>query len=389
MPPAKSRTAAKKPAPKRRSPKRRSRFGLFTLVISVPLLAVAAFLGYQFFTSIRSAKSETSTQPETRQVPIRELLTSAGIEPSRIRATGRELTVESFASAEEIARKLRKADSSAHVTLQGDAIAVSRGTGSEVVHVVALHKSAAAEGFEPAAKDDGSQADEPPPVRSHYEGEPRIALIIDDVGFDRQPVREAASLPGPLTFAVIPGTPHATESADFLSEHGFQILCHLPMEPLSPSQSGGPLTILTSMSSEEIRQLARENIRSIPHAHGVNNHMGSKATRDQRVMNDVVGVLREEGMYFVDSRTGPGSVGERTARRGGVKTASRDVFLDDVERPSAIRRQFDDLVEVAQRRGTAIGIGHMYPVTISVLSEELPRLRGKGIRLVPVSEIVH
>ena len=215
-----------------------------------------------------------------------------------------------------------------------------------------------------------------------------IALILDDIGYDPAAAEEAASLGTTLTFAVIPGTPHAARSADYLASLGFEVLCNLPMEPIGyPAVSPGEGAILTSMSNDEIRSRTRSLFRSIPHARGINKPMGSAATADRRVMEGVLAAARDEGVFFIDSRTTGRSISGEVARSLGVRTASRDVFLDDDPSEAAIRRQMRELAASAEK-GLAIGIGHLYPTTLRVLRDELPRLQREGFRFIPASEAV-
>jgi polysaccharide deacetylase 2 family uncharacterized protein YibQ len=158
------------------------------------------------------------------------------------------------------------------------------------------------------------------------------------------------------------------------------------MEPRG-RETPGRNAILTSMTDEEIARATRENFAAVPHARGVNNHMGSRATTDRRVMASVLGAL-PQGIYFIDSRTTGGSVAADVAREMNVPTATRQVFLDDVATEAAVRRQLESLADAAHERGIAIGIGHPYPVTLRVLAEELPELKERGIRLVRASEVV-
>lgn len=161
------------------------------------------------------------------------------------------------------------------------------------------------------------------------------------------------------------------------------------MEPLGyPAVSPGDGAILTSMSNDEIRRAAVSGFRSIPHARGINNHMGSRATGDARVMREVLEAARELDAFFVDSRTTGRSVAGKLARDMKVPTISRDVFLDDTNDEQSIRRQLAELGELSRRRGIAVGIGHLYPDTIRVLTEEVPRLQQKGFRFVFASEAV-
>ena len=215
----------------------------------------------------------------------------------------------------------------------------------------------------------------------------RIILILDDVGYDPAAAERAAALPATINFAVIPGTPHAKRSAEFLAARGFEILCHLPMEPVGyPKVSPGSGAILLSLSDEEIRRRTTAMFRQVPHAIGVNNHMGSAATADTRVMKNVLEAVRDEGVFFIDSRTSGRSVGHRMAMDLGIPSAGRDVFLDDDASVEAIRAQVRRLAKLASSSdGVTVAIGHLYPSTLQVLSEEIPKLRAAGYSFLPVS----
>ena len=215
-----------------------------------------------------------------------------------------------------------------------------------------------------------------------------IVLILDDVGFDHQPLSEAMTIDPNVNFAVLPNGKRSSDFAATLHGRGFELLCHLPMEPEGfPRISPGTGAVLTTMSDAEIARTTRTNIDAIPFARGVNNHMGSRATADRRVMTDVLGAL-PKGMYFIDSRTTGSSVAGTVAHSLSVKTASRSVFLDDEKDEAAIRRQLGELSKAASSHGVAIGIGHMYPSTIKVLTEDAPALRAKGFRFRRASAVV-
>ena len=215
-----------------------------------------------------------------------------------------------------------------------------------------------------------------------------IVLILDDVGFDHQPLSSAMAIDPNVNFAVLPNGKRSMEFASTLHAGGFELLCHLPMEPEGfPHISPGDGAVLTTMSDAQIATATRENIGAIRFARGVNNHMGSRATADRRVMTDVLGAL-PKGMYFIDSKTTGNSIAGSLARTMRVKTASRNVFLDDVQDVAAIRRQLAGLAETASARGVSVGIGHMYPSTIQVLTEDAPKLRAKGFRFVRASAVV-
>ncbi|GEM_PF-751005 len=224
------------------------------------------------------------------------------------------------------------------------------------------------------------------PAVQHHSGE--IVLILDDVGFDHQPIDLAMKIDPNVNFSILPNGAEAQSFAEKLHENGFELLCHLPMEPLDyPHQQPGRNAILTSMSDEEIAAKTRLNVESVPHARGVNNHMGSRATLDSRVMRDVLTALPKD-LYFIDSKTSEHSIAGRMAREMNIPTASRNVFLDDIQTESAVKKQVILLSAIAQQRGLAIGIGHPHPVTIRVLNAMAPELRAKGLRFVRASDAV-
>lgn len=215
-----------------------------------------------------------------------------------------------------------------------------------------------------------------------------IVLILDDVGFDHQPLTSAMTIDPNVNFAVLPNGTRSMEFASTLHSRGFELLCHLPMEPEGfPRISPGDGAVLTTMSDAQIATATRANIEAIRFARGVNNHMGSRATADRRVMTDVLGAL-PKGMYFIDSKTTGNSLAGALAHTMRVKTASRNVFLDDVQDIAVIRRQLAELASTAASHGVSVGIGHMYPSTIKVLTEDAPKLRAEGFRFVRASEVV-
>jgi polysaccharide deacetylase 2 family uncharacterized protein YibQ len=161
------------------------------------------------------------------------------------------------------------------------------------------------------------------------------------------------------------------------------------MEPQGfPRVRPGPGVILRAQSDGEIARVLEEDLASVPGAAGVNNHMGSAATADPRVMRAVARVLSRRGLFFVDSRTTDATVAERTAEEESVPSARRRVFLDDVATEAAVRAQLDDAVAKAKAEGGAIAIGHPYPATMAVLEKELPTMADRGVRLAKVGELV-
>jgi len=228
-----------------------------------------------------------------------------------------------------------------------------------------------------------------PTARNAPAGEPRLAIVIDDLGNELAPARRLAGWPEPVAGAVLPGLAYSAASARALSEGGKQVLLHLPMEPQGfPRVRPGPGVILRAQSDGEITQTLEADLATVPGAAGVNNHMGSAATADPRVMRAVARVLSHRGLFFVDSRTTDATVAERTAEEESVPSARRRVFLDDVATEAAVKERLDEALERARTEGSAIAIGHPYPATLAVLERELPTAGEKGVKLVKVGELV-
>ncbi len=215
---------------------------------------------------------------------------------------------------------------------------------------------------------------------------PRIALIIDDMGNNEMLGRWALHLPGSVTYAFLPHTPHGKDLARAAYARHREILLHLPMQPYDKTAHDKGM-LRKGMAEAAFRRTLLSDIASIPHVSGVNNHRGSLLTSDTASMRRVMEGLRAFGLFFIDSRTAESSVAEKVAMESGIPTASRNIFLDHVIERKAIEGQFGKLVRMARHRGTAIGIGHPHPETLSVLSKMLPRLKRLGIRLVPVSKL--
>jgi polysaccharide deacetylase 2 family uncharacterized protein YibQ len=217
----------------------------------------------------------------------------------------------------------------------------------------------------------------------------RLAILLDDVGQKLDLVPAAAALPKQVGFAILPFLPKSAESAEALYGAGHEIWLHLPMEPENfPANNPGPGAILMSMSTNQLRVAVHDALDNIPHAIGVNNHMGSKVTADLRTMTWIMQELKIRDMAFIDSRTTTRTVAEDAAAGQGVLTNRRHVFLDNQRDRAAIRRQLEEAVRRCRLEGEIIAIGHLDQVTIEVLAEELPGIARRGADLVRPSKLV-
>lgn len=217
----------------------------------------------------------------------------------------------------------------------------------------------------------------------------KLAILLDDAGQSMELVPAAAALPEAVAVAVLPFLPHSVDTAAELHRTGHEIWLHLPMEPNGyPRRNPGPGAVLTSMSEEDVRRTVRSALNNIPFIVGVNNHMGSKATANLRVMTWVMQEISARGLAFLDSRTTAATVAEEAARAQGIHTGRRKVFLDNSSAEATIERQLSEAIYRARREGSLVAIGHLHASTLRVLERELPGISSRGIDLVPPSELV-
>lgn len=216
---------------------------------------------------------------------------------------------------------------------------------------------------------------------------PKLALIVDDCGQWVDIERGFIALPIPLTLSVLPHVHAGTEISQEAAAAGKGVMLHLPMETLS-GMYPGPGEIKTSMSDQEVAEQVADDLAQVPLAKGVNNHEGSKASADPRVMRDVMKALSKHGdLFFIDSRTNAASVGAQEASSAGIPTASRDVFLDNKEDVAYSEAQLREAAELAKRNGSAIAIGHPRATTLEAVRNLIPELQAQGIHFVLVESL--
>jgi polysaccharide deacetylase 2 family uncharacterized protein YibQ len=218
---------------------------------------------------------------------------------------------------------------------------------------------------------------------------PRAAIVIDDLGQNLSHLEQLADLNIPLTIAVIPGLPASARTVSEASRRGIGMLLHQPMEPREEGgKNPGAGVLLTTMTAEELRAQVRSNLAAVPGAVGVNNHMGSRFTEDAAGLGALMAEIKEHGLFWLDSRTTPGTRGIAVAHAMGVPALERDIFIDAEVNADFIRRQVHRLIESARVHGTAVGIGHPHLETIAVLRELRGELLASGVTLVPLSALV-
>ena len=222
---------------------------------------------------------------------------------------------------------------------------------------------------------------------AHDSSLPMVAIIIDDMGYHKKIGNELLALPMNLTFSFLAAAPFTSELEEKAFQAGRVILLHQPMEPKGKEWDPGPGAMFLGQSKEEQKRLFTSNLEAVPHAVGVNNHMGSLYTEDREAMDAFMQLLQEQGLFFVDSFTSADSQGLMAARAAGVLTARRHIFLDNVHSPDKVCEQLKKLVQSADENGWAIGIGHPNEATLTALTNCRGKLL-KRIRLVSAQELL-
>jgi hypothetical protein len=218
---------------------------------------------------------------------------------------------------------------------------------------------------------------------------PRLAFVIDDIGYTDLMAEQLRDLGIPLTAAVIPSAPYARSEAEKIHEYGLEEIIHLPMQPLDPSNHHPrDQFVLRDSSPAEIMALIQNAQAIVPYARGLNNHMGSLITSDPGAMRRVLDLLKKTGLFFVDSKTTSETVGFDLAREMKIKTIIRDVFLDDEQNYIYSSSQIRRLVELARKNGRALAIGHPFASTVAALRDAVPWLKTQKITIVFVSELL-
>lgn len=218
----------------------------------------------------------------------------------------------------------------------------------------------------------------------------KIAVIMDDMGGSLKTLRHLLDLDIVITPSILPGTSRAIPATELLQKAGREYMIHMPMQPRSyPRTNPGSNALLIGQSAEKVQQLVQSYLAGVPGAVGGNNHMGSRYTEDSAAMRRVLKILKEHNLFFIDSRTIGDSVAFSEARKMGVRTATRNIFLDNSEDVSYIRRQIHKMVNLAGDNREIIAICHPYSQTLEALRLEQDWLRDQSVSFVAASQLVH
>jgi polysaccharide deacetylase 2 family uncharacterized protein YibQ len=230
-----------------------------------------------------------------------------------------------------------------------------------------------------------------PPSSMARKTQKKVALVIDDMGNDLEFLQELINLGVPLTVAVLPEAPYASQTAQLAQEKGLEVIIHLPLEALNGQvgYAGADGLIRASMSAEEIRAILEKDLSLLPQAVGLNNHMGSRATADRYLMEIILDFLKEKNLFFLDSKTTPRSIAYDLAIKKKIPALSRNVFLDADENHLQVKERLAELLHYALKNGQAVGIGHPFPETLEVLRSYRAEAERLGLEPVKLSSLLH
>ncbi len=217
---------------------------------------------------------------------------------------------------------------------------------------------------------------------------PKLALIIDDMGFSRPVTQRFLDLQIPITFSILPRLPLSASLAEMIHRRGHEIMLHQPMEPLQSDLDPGPGAVFLGDSGRHIERVIADNIAELPFLAGANNHMGSRFTQSREHVRHVLDVVRSKSLYFVDSLTTRSSKAFRAARRMDMPSFRRDMFIDPRADAALTFKQLCRLKLRAVTRGSAIGIGHPYPETLKGLRHFITCNAFQGVELVYISSLL-
>jgi polysaccharide deacetylase 2 family uncharacterized protein YibQ len=219
----------------------------------------------------------------------------------------------------------------------------------------------------------------------------QLAIVVGEVGpdgWDEALIERFLGLPQSLTFALLPSGPRVAEVVEQAREAGHEVLAYLPMESGDDDPDAGDDAVTVEDQEQEIREKVRQALGRVPRARGVASFLGSRATADYRVMDQVFAEMKGRGLYFFDSRTSAASVAGSAAAGVGVRYVGRDLLLDEEDDQEAIEQRLWELGELAARNGQAVGLARARRSTLAVLEAVLPRLESRGFRVVPASQAV-
>ena len=214
-----------------------------------------------------------------------------------------------------------------------------------------------------------------------------VSLIIDDMGYKFKDDLRVIGLPGPVVCAIMPHGPNSTNLARLAHDNNKEVILHLPMQAMHNNENLGDGALTLDMEKDEFIRTLQNDFDQVPHAIGLNNHMGSLLTQHPGHMQWLMNAIKQNGFIYIDSLTSDHSIAARIAKENNIPYLIRDVFLDNKQNTSYVRQQFNELIKVAKHRGSAIGIGHPHGVTIDEMARFLIAAKQHNIEVVPIERL--
>jgi len=240
---------------------------------------------------------------------------------------------------------------------------------------------------ETAKNNDANRMQETNSIHAEH---PKFVLIVDDMGRDKESLDELSKLNLPLTISILPFQKYSREAANYAKKNGWEVMLHMPMEPLNVRENDpGEAALLADMPEDKMRATISELFQSLPYLKGFNNHMGSRLTAMRDKMEIVMSEAKKNNIFFIDSMTTEKSVAFEVAMNLGVPAAARTLFLDNVQNEELIAEKLKNAIEIVEKKGFAIALCHAYPETIRVLSRYSSIVGNRDTHLVHASEIIY
>ncbi|MBU2512491.1 divergent polysaccharide deacetylase family protein [bacterium] len=219
--------------------------------------------------------------------------------------------------------------------------------------------------------------------------EAHLIIIIDDLGSNMEILNNLIALDFEITYSILPQLPHSIETAELVNKAGHDIMLHLPMQPKDwPRFNPGVGALLITDDTNTIKEKMEQNLRSVPYAVGINNHMGSAYTQHAEGLDVLMEILKNHNLFFLDSKTAPGNIAKKSAKQNNVTYLSRNIFLDNIQKEYYVKNQLQKAVNLSKKWGKAIAIGHPYQITCQVLARQLPLLADEGVKVIRVSDVI-
>lgn len=217
----------------------------------------------------------------------------------------------------------------------------------------------------------------------------KVAIIIDDWGYNLRNLNLIKEIDVPITISILPNLRYSKKIADFAQAQGKEVILHLPLEPEKMGRRIGleEYTITTEMTQEEVLENLNRALSSVPYAKGVSNHMGSRATKDRRLMSQIFSELKKRRLFFLDNLVTDKSICAEYAKDAKIKFVARDVFLDNRADQQYIKGQLNKLKEFSLINKEAVGVTHAKFKALKVLKDEIARMQNEGVEFVFVSDL--